>query len=200
MPNTQQFHAERAAPLRELEARFKSAREFILQHRPDEQVGGFGSIEGIETMHHDDLEILKITRGLEVKGLERRADDVQAEVEEAERVRAETQRQQNMTPLEVRIERLERANAYLAHRVTKLEGGQTGRLPALPHVARSDVPQFLGMPSGLGRPAVVGTPGGSSGVRKLAAGASAPASDTPAQSGFTRWPHPLDVIGSSGKR
>lgn len=198
MSNTQQFHAERIAPLQELENRFNDARAFILQHRPDEQVGDFGSMENIEAMHHDDLEILKVTRGLAVKAIERRASEVQAHVEETEALRAETQRQQNMTEGQAWREKIERALAYQGAEIAKLKGTQTGRLPALPHVPRAEVPQFLGMPAGMGRHGVVGAPGGGSGgARKIGAGAPAP--ETAFESGITRRQHPLNVIGGGGK-
>jgi hypothetical protein len=199
MSDNQQFHAKRIAPLPEMEARFNEARVFILQHHPDEQIGDFVPMEGLEAMHHDDLEVLKVRIEWLVKGVERRAAEVQAEVAEAARARAERERQQNMTPLEARIEKIERALAYQGAEIAKLNGTQHGRLPALPHVARAEVPQFLGMPAGVGRHGVVGLGGGSGGVRKLAAG-TAPAADTPFESGVTRRQHPLDVIGSSGRR
>jgi hypothetical protein len=201
MSNTQQFYAERIVPLPGLETRFNNARAFILQHRPDEQVGGFVSMEGIETMHHDDLAILKVRAGQIVRWTERRADELRAEADEAERVRAESQRQQNMSPLEAKVERLERAVAYLAAEITKLKGAP-GRLPALPHVARANIPQILGQPGGMGRPAAMG-PGGGGDVRRLARGADASASasaPSTVEQGFTRRQHPLDVIGSSGRR
>jgi hypothetical protein len=102
-----------------------------------------------------------------------------------------------MNPLEAKIEKLERALAYQGAEIAKLKGTQTGRLPALPHVARAEVPQFLGMPRGMGRHGVVG-PGGSAGVRKLATGA--PAVDLPIDSGVVRRTNSLEVIASSGKQ
>ena len=217
MSNTQQGDAdltatlcEITAPLRELiallrkmETIFKQEREFILQHHPEEKVGDFPSLNGIETMRYADLEVLKVMCGLAVRHVERRASDVQAEVDEAERIRAENLRRQNMTPLEARVEGLERATAYLAAEITKLKGSQTGRLPSLPHVARANVPQLLGQPGGMGRPAASASGGAGGDVRRLArgadAGGSASASSTVEQ-GFTRRQHPLDVIGSSGRR
>lgn len=201
MSNTQEDRAERwTAPLRELEVRFKRARESILQFRPDEQVDDFGSMDGIETMRWDDLEILRITRGLRVRRVEDRAGELRAKAEEAERVRAETQRQENMSPLEARIEKLERANAYLAAEVNKLKGVQHGHLPALPHVARTDIPQMLGQPGGMGRPAARAAGGGDARLLQRGAdagsSASAPATTEP---GFTRKQHPLEVIGSAGR-
>jgi hypothetical protein len=55
------------APVRDLianvgkmEASFKQEREFIQQHRPDEQVSHFSSVvDGIETMGTVDLELLE---------------------------------------------------------------------------------------------------------------------------------------------
>jgi hypothetical protein len=41
---------ELIASLRELETRFKHAGQTIRQYRPDEQIGNFPSLEGIETM------------------------------------------------------------------------------------------------------------------------------------------------------
>jgi hypothetical protein len=198
MPNSQQFHAERIVPLPGLETRFNNARAFILQHRPDEQVGEFVSMEGIETMHHDDLAILKVRAGQIVRWTERRADEVRAEADEADRVRAESERRQNMSPLEAKVEALERANAHLAARVTKLEGGQTGRLPAPPHVARGNIPQILGQPGGMGRPAAMG-PGGGGDVRKLSSGVATSAPEAP-WAGVPRRQNPLDVIASSGRK
>jgi hypothetical protein len=103
-----------------------------------------------------------------------------------------------MSPLEAKIEKLERALAYQGAETAKLKGVQHGQLPALPHVSRSQVPQFLGMPRGMGHHGVVGPAGSGGGARKLASGS--PASDAPIESGVMRRQHPLDVIGSSGRR
>jgi hypothetical protein len=200
MFNAQQFRAKRIVPLTDMATRFNSARAFILQHHPDEQVGEFVSMEGLETMHHDDLEILKVRAGQIVTWAERRADEVREEVDEAERIRAESHRQQNMTEDQAWREKIERALAYQGAEIAKLKAAQLGRLPALPHVARSEVPQLLGMPRGLGRLADVSTPVASGGARRLGTGAAVSSSDAPAQSGFTRRQHPLDVIGSSGRQ
>jgi hypothetical protein len=174
------------ANVREMEASFKQEREFILQHHPKEKVGDFPSLEGIETMGIVDLELLKTSCWAAIKNIQQHADKVQAEVDEAERIRAE----QNMTEMEA----LRRAVYHLAARVTKLEGGQPGRLPALPHVSRSDVPQFLGMPGGMGRPPTLGPAGANGGARKLGTNGSVSEPDT-AGAGFTRRIHPLNVIG-----
>lgn len=205
MSNSQQDQADWTAPLREmiaslreLEARFSNASETVRRIRPDEKIGNFPSLEGIEMLGSGDLGIRECFAKLAVQAVERRSDELLAETEEAERVRAESLRLQNTSPLEARIERLERALAYQGAEIAKLKGTQTGRLPALPHVPRAEVPQFLGMPNGLGRPAVVGPAGGSGGARKIAAGA--PALETSFESGITRRQHPLDVIGSSGRR
>jgi hypothetical protein len=183
------------ASLRSLEARFKSASEAIRQHCPDEQIGDFPSLEGIETLGSGELGVREVFGRLAVKVTEDRAEELLAEADAAERAHAETLRRQNQSPLEARIEKLERALAYQGTEIAKLKGTHTGQLPALPHVSRSEVAQFLGMPSGMGRHAVAG-PGG--GVRKL--GSGAPASDAPIESAFTRRQHPLDVIGGSGRR
>jgi hypothetical protein len=188
------------ASVRSFEHRFKNAAETIRKYRPDEETGDFPSLEGIETMGSSTLVVLDVTSELAVKVAERRADELLTEAEDVERVRAENLRRQNMSPLEAKVERLERAVAYQGAEIAKLKGIQTGRLPALPHVARSEVPQFLGMPGGMGRHAVVGAPGGSGGVRKLGTSAAVPASDTSDQSGFTRREHPLNIIGGGGKR
>jgi hypothetical protein len=182
------------ASLRELQARFNHASETIRQIRPDEQIGTFPSLEGIETMGSGDLGIREVFCRLAVRVIEQRADEVQAEAVEAERIRAESLRRQNMSPLEAKVEKLERANAYLAAEVAKLKGVQHGQLPALPHVSRSEVPQFLGMPSGMGRHGVTGPAGSGGGVRKLGTNGSPSAPDT-AGAGFTRRQHPLNVIG-----
>jgi hypothetical protein len=74
MSNTQQDHANWTAPLRELiaslremQATFKQEREFILQHRPEEQVGDLPPLDGIETMSCADLGILQVRCELTVK-------------------------------------------------------------------------------------------------------------------------------------
>jgi hypothetical protein len=205
MTNTQLHDADWTAPLRELiaslrelETRFKHAGQTIRQYRPDEQIGNFPSLEGIETMGSGDLGIRECFAKLAVQAVERRADELVAEAEEAERIRAETLRRQTMSPMEAKIEKLERALAYQGAEIAKLKGTQTGRLPALPHVPRAEVPQFQGMPGGVGRHGVTGAPGGSGGVRKIAAGAPSP--ETAFESGVTRRQHPLGVIGSSGRR
>jgi hypothetical protein len=100
--------------------------------------------------------------------------------------------------MEAKIEKLERALAYQGAEIAKLKGTQTGRLPALPHVPRAEVPQFQGMPSGMGRHGVAGASGGG-GVRKLGTNGN-PTAETAFESGITRRQHPLDVIGSSGRR
>jgi hypothetical protein len=207
MTNTQQDHADWTAPLRELiaslrelEARFSNASETIRRIRPDEQIGNFPSLEGIETLGSSDLGIREVFAKLAVHAVEQRADEFLAEAEEAERLHAERLRQQNMSPLEAKIEKLERALAYHGAEIAKLKGVHHGQLPALPHVSRSQVPQFLGMPSGMGRHGIVGAPGGNGGARKLGTSATAPVSNAPAQSGFASKQHPLEVIGGSGRR
>jgi len=206
MTNAQQHDADWTAPLRELiaslrelDARFSNASETIRRIRPDETIGNFPSLEGIETLGPSDLGIREVFAKLAVHAVERRADELLAEEEEAERVRAETLRRQNQSPLEATIEKLERVVAYQGAEIAKLKGTQTGRLPALPHVPGAEVPQFQGMPGGMGRHGVIGAPGGSGGARKIGAGVSVSAPDT-AGNGFTRWPHPLDMIGGGGKR
>jgi len=178
------------ANVREMETSFKQEREFIQQHRPNEQVGIFPQLDGIETMGIVDLELLKTSCWAACKIIQRHADKVHAEAGEAERIRAE----QNMTE----VEALRRAVYHLAARVTKLEGEQTGRLPGLPHVARAEIPQIVGQPAGVGRHAALG-PSGGGGVRKLGTN-GIPTADAPGDAGFTRRQHPLDVIGSSGRR
>jgi hypothetical protein len=207
MSNLQHDHADWAAPLRErisslrsLEARFKNASEAIRQHRPDEQIGDFPSLEGIETLGSGELGVREVFGRLAVKVAEDRAEELLAEAAEAKRVHAETLRRQNQSPLEARIEKLERALAYQGAELAKLKGTQTGQLPALPHVSRSEVPQFLGMPSGMGRHGIVGAPGGNGGARKLGTGAAVPVSDSSVQSGFASKQHPLEVIGGRGRR
>src|ERR1700733_10729463 len=74
------------ANVRKMEATFKQEREFILQHHPEEKVGDFPSLEGIETAGSGDLGIRECFAKLAVRHVERRADEIQAEVEEAERV------------------------------------------------------------------------------------------------------------------
>ena len=113
------------------------------------RLSDFGSIEGTEKMHHDDVEILKIMRELAVKSIEARAEELRGEAEEAERVRAESRRRQNLSPLEAKVERLERALAYQGAELSKLRGVQSGFLPGLPHVARAVAPQMLGLPGGM---------------------------------------------------
>jgi hypothetical protein len=180
------------ATLRKIEADFKQEREFILKHHPEEKVGDFPNLEDIEQLNFRELDVRKVFCELALRHVARRANEVQEEIDEADR----KQREQNLTEMEM----FKRAFYALAARVTKLEGGQPGRQPALPHVPRAEVPQFLGMPSGLGRHAVVGAPGGGGGgVRKISSGAPASAPDT-AGAGFTRRQHPLDVIGGGGKR
>jgi hypothetical protein len=178
MTNTQQGHAELIATMRKMEAAFKQEREFIQQHRPNKQVGDFPSLDGIETMSIVDLEIRKIMCGATLRGVVQNADDVQAELDEA----------QNKLP-----------EQNLAARVTRLEGERSGRPPGLPHVSRTDVPQFLGMPRGLGRHGVTGPVGSGGGVRKLGVGDSASAPDAMG-AGYTRKERPLDAITGSGRR
>jgi hypothetical protein len=197
MTNTQQRSADRTAPLRELEVRFKDASSFIRQSCPDEELGDFPSLQGIETMHHDDLEVLKVRCEWLVRSIERRADEIQSEADEAERLRAENLRRLNMSPTDARIERLERALSSLAARVTRLDGERSGRLPGLPHVPRANIPQILGQPGGMGRPAALAAIGG--GVRRISS-APLPATDTPLASGWTPRYFPLNVIGGSGGR
>ena len=184
------------ASLRSLEHRFNSAAETIRQYRPDAQIGTFPSLEGIETMGSGDLGVREVFCQLAVRVIEQRADELVAEAEEVERARAETLRRQNQSPLEAKVEALERANQYLAAEVTKLKGALR---PTTPQFARSEVPQFLGMPRGMGRHAVTGPAGGNGGVRKLGTGNSVASPDAMA-AGFTRRIHPLNVIGGGGRR
>jgi hypothetical protein len=185
------------ASLREFEARFNSAAETIRQYRPDEQIGTFPSLQGIEKMGSGDLGIQEVFCKLAVMAIEQRADELVAEAEEAERIRAESLRRQNMSPLEAEIEALKRAVAYQGAELAKLRGVQSGSLPALPHVARAVAPQMLGLPGGMGRPPVSQTAG--SGVRKIGTNGSASGSDG-AGAGFTSKIHPLEVIGGGGRR
>jgi hypothetical protein len=184
------------ASLRSLEHRFNSAAETIRQYRPDEEIGDFPSLEGLETMGPGTLGVCEVMCGLAVKVAERRADELVAEAEEAERIRAETLRRQNQSPLEAKVEALERANQYLAAEVTKLKGALR---PTTPQFARSEVPQFLGMPRGMGRHGVTGPAGSNGGARKIGTGASVASPDAMA-AGFTRRIHPLNVIGGGGRR
>jgi hypothetical protein len=204
MSNTQQHDDAWTAPLRKmiasvrsLEHRFKDATKTISEYRPNEKIGDFPSLEGIETMGPGTLGVCELMCELEVKVAERRADELLAEAEEAERVRAESLRRQSQSPLEAKVEALERAVAYQGAELAKLRGPQTARLPALPYTPRAEVPQFLGMPRGMGRHADVGAPGADGGVRKIGSGALASAPDTGA--GFTRRQHPLDVIGGGNR-
>ena len=199
MSNIQQDDADWTVPLRkmiaslrELEARFKNAEQTIRQYRPDEQIGDFPSMEGVETIGSGDLGIRECLAKLAVQAVERRSNELVAEAEESERVRAESLRQQNMSPLEAKVEMLERALAYQGAELAKLKGVQSGHLPRLPHVPRADTPQMLGLPKGMGRHPVGQTAG--SGVRKIAT--NAPSSEPDAMgAGFTRRIHPLNVIG-----
>jgi hypothetical protein len=204
MTNTHQADADWTATLRalitsllELEARFKNAERTVRRYRPDAQIGTFPSLEGIETMGSGDLGIREVFCKLAVRVIEQRADELQAEADEAERVRAERQRTQNMSPLEAKVEKLERALAYQGAELAKLRGVQSGSLPGLPHVARAVAPQMLGLPKGMGRHPVGQTAG--SGVRKLGTNDSTSAPDAMG-AGFTRRIHPLNVIGGGGRR
>jgi hypothetical protein len=201
MSITQQDHDDWTAPLRELiaslrrlEARFKNASETIRQYRPDEQIGNFPSLEGIETSGSGDLGIRECFAKLAVLVVERRSDQLLAEAEEAERIRAESLRRQNMSPLEAEVEGLKRALAYQGAELAKLRGAQQ---PLPSHGAPARAPQMLGLPGGMGRPPVGQTAG--SGVRKIGSNGSASAPDAMG-AGFTRRIHPLDVIGGSGRR
>jgi hypothetical protein len=200
MSNAQEFHAKRIAPLRDLEARFKTASEIIQQLRPGERPGEFPSLDGTDAMHHGEFGVLEVQCELAVKFIERRAGQLQDEAEEAERLRAENLRRQNMTEDQAWREKIERALAYQGAEIAKLKGVQHGQLPALPHVSRSEVPQFLGMPSGMGRHGIVGAPGGNGGARKLGTGAAVPVSDSSVQSVSASKQHPLEVIGGGGRR
>jgi hypothetical protein len=203
MSNTQQDHADWTAPLRdliaslrELEARFSNASETIRRFRPDEKIGNFPSLESIERLGLGDLGIRECFAKLAVQAVERRSDELVAEAEEAERVRAENQRQQHMTEDQAWREKIERTLAYLAAEVAKLKGAPLGRLPAQPHTTRTDVPQLLGMPGGMGRPAAL-RPAGDGGARRVRAADAEVSVSAPAatDSGFTRKEHPLNVIG-----
>jgi hypothetical protein len=202
MSITQQDHDDWTAPLRKLiaslrklEARFKNASETIRQYRPDEQIGNFPSLEGIETSGSGDLGIRECFAKLAVLVVERRADELLTDAEEAERVRAEGLRRQNQSPLEAKVESLERALAYQGAELAKLKSAL--RPPSAPHVAPARAPQMLGLPGGMGRPPVGQTAG--SGVRKIGSNGSASEPD-PAGAGFTRRQHPLEVLGGGGRR
>ena len=187
---------QKIALLREFEVRFSNAGKTIRQFAPDETISGFPPLEGIETMHWGELGVLEVQCDLAVMLIERRADELHAAAKAVERDRAEIVRRQNMSPLEAKVEALERANQYLAAEVTKLKGALR---PTTPQFARSEVPQFLGMPRGMGRHAVTGPAGGNGGVRKLGTGNSVASPDAMA-AGFTRRIHPLNVIGGGGRR
>ncbi len=201
MTNADQDQSDWTAPLRELtaslramEATFKQEREFILQHHPEEEVGDFPSLDGIETKSYADLEVLKVLCELAVRHVERRADVIERDLKEAEKVRAESLRRQNMSPLEAKVEALERALAYQGAELAKLRGAQQ---PPASQGTPARAPQMLGLPGGMGRPPVGQT--GGSGVRKIGTGASVSESET-AGPGFTRRIHPLNVIGGSAGR
>jgi hypothetical protein len=195
MSNTQPPRNDWTAPLLDLEARFNEAKEFILKRHPKEDVGGFPSLEGIETERLDALGVLEARCAPIVWVIEKRADDLREEEDEVERVRAESQRRKNMTEDQAWREKIERILAYQGAEIAKLKGVQPGGQPAPSHVARADRPQFLvpGPRAGAGA--------ASGGVRRVqAADGEVPAS-TPAaaQPSFTRKARPLDVLGSSGR-
>jgi hypothetical protein len=185
---------ELIASLHELGVRFTNASETIRQIRPDEQIGNFPSLEGIETAGSGELGVREVFCRLAVKVIEQRAQDLMVEAEQAERVRAENLRRQNMSPLEAEVEGLKRALAYQGAELAKLRGLQQ---PPLSQGTPARAPQMLGLPGGMGRHAVGQTAG--SGVRKIGSNGSASAPDAMA-AGFTRRIHPLDVIGGSGRR
>lgn len=181
------------ANVRKMEASFEQEREFIQQHRPDEQVGNFPLLDGIETMGIVDLELLKTSCWAATKNIQQHADKVQAEVDEAERVRAENLRRQNQSPLEAKVEALERALAYQGAELARLRGAQQSPTSQGTPVR---APQMLGLRGGMGHNPVGQIAG--SGVRKIGTNASPSAPDT-AGDGFTRRIHPLNVIGGSGR-
>ena len=131
-----------------------------------------------------DLELLKTSCFAALKNIQQHADKVQAEVDEAERIRAE----QNMTEMEM----LRRAVYHLASRVTKLEGVQSGHLPGLPHVARSEVPQMVGLQKEWDGIPWVRPPAAGSGKSVPLKRFQRPDAMS---AGYTRRIHPLNVIG-----
>ncbi len=206
MSNAQELLNEFTAPvreqrdyLRELEAIFKREREYILKIHPGEDVAAFPSLEGIDEKHLNELKILEVICKLAAISVQNRADQLRAEAEEAERVRAETLRQKNMSPLEGRLESLERVVAYQGAKIAKLEGAQPGRQPA-PYHARANAPMFLGMPAGMGRHAETGDVKGGADVRRIGAAEVSTTGLDGSHPGFTQKAQPLDAIGSSGKR
>jgi hypothetical protein len=183
------------ASLRKLEVRFNGASETIRRIRPNEQIGNFPSLEGIETAGSGELGVREVFCRLAVKVIEQRAEDLLVEAEQAERVRAESLRRQNQSPLEAKVEALERALAYQGAELSKLRGAQQ---PLASHGAPVRPPQMLGLPGGMGRHAVGQTAG--SGVRKLGSSNGSVSEPDAMGAGFTRRTHPLDVIGGGGRR
>jgi hypothetical protein len=111
MPNTQndadktaeilhEFNAPRrdlVATLRKMETEFKREREFILQHHPEENIGEFPLLDDIETMNFRELDVRKVFCELALRHVARRANEVQEEIDEADR----KQREQNLTEMEM---------------------------------------------------------------------------------------------------
>jgi hypothetical protein len=86
----------------------------------------------------------------------RRADEIEWDLREAEKARAENLRRQNMSPLEAKVEALERNPAYQGAELAKLRGAQQ---PPASHGAPARAPQTLRLPGGMELPAVGQTAG-----------------------------------------
>jgi hypothetical protein len=102
--NTAEILYELKAPQRDLiatprkiEADFKQEREFILKHHPEEKVGDFPNLEDIEQLNFRELDVRKVFCELALRHVARRANEVQEEIDEADR----KQREQNLTEMEM---------------------------------------------------------------------------------------------------
>jgi hypothetical protein len=132
-------------------------------------------VDDVELLHETEMAVLILERTPLVERIETRANELHAESERA-RAGAERARVVNQTDVERLFGIVRDQSAQINHlttRVAKLEGGaSTVRPSPAPYAPRSNAPQLLGQPAGMGSHSGHRFGSSNSGVRRLVSAAA----------------------------